>query len=328
MKVSVVIPVHNKAPWLKASIDSVLAQSYSDFELIAVDDLSTDDSLQVLRSIDDSRMRVVQCERNLGPAGAAQRAMDLAQGEYIVRMDADDEMMPDRIMRQVAFMDAHPEIGACGAHQQVMGSTDVMRASLTDEECRAGVLFQIPMFQPSTIYRRQIMLEHGVRFMDDWPRYGEDWWLQARLMRVTQVANIDAPLVSYRVGEQNIRARGNRSLQLSVLHQGLFDYYGWPLSEAQLRSHLHSVRWFPEPLVPDDVRAVRRHLDRLALLNSEHATFPEIAFKRRLARVWDEFGFRLPPFGLRVMSAYFAEGGGISGPKLRYMASAWLKGKP
>jgi glycosyltransferase involved in cell wall biosynthesis len=327
MKVSVVIPVHNKAPWLKASIGSVLAQSYRDFELIAVDDLSTDDSLQVLRGIDDARLRVVALERNLGPAGAAQRAMDLAAGEYIVRMDADDEMMPDRIMRQVAFMDANPAIGASGSHQLVMGSTDVMRASLTDAECRAGVLFQIPMFQPTSIYRRQVLVQQGIRFSDDWPRYGEDWWLQARLLRVTQVANIDAPLLSYRVGEQNVRARGNRTQQLSVLHRGLFEFHGWPLSDEQLRAHLHSVKWFPEPLLPADVRAVRRHLDRLARLNAEHRTFPGHAFDERLHRVWDELGYRLPPFGLKAMAAYLAAGGGDA-RKLRYMAASWLKGRP
>ena len=90
MKVSVVIPVFNKAPYLKACLDSVFAQSFQDFEVVAVDDASTDDSLAILRSCADPRLRIMRNERNMGPGAAAQRAMDAATGEYIIRVDADD----------------------------------------------------------------------------------------------------------------------------------------------------------------------------------------------------------------------------------------------
>ena len=90
MKASVVIPVYNKAPFLKECLESVFAQSFQAFEVIAVDDASTDGSLDVLRSCTDPRLRIIELERNVGPGGAAQRAMDAAQGEYILRVDADD----------------------------------------------------------------------------------------------------------------------------------------------------------------------------------------------------------------------------------------------
>lgn len=327
MKASVIIPVHNKAPWLRESIGSVLGQSFSDFELICVDDRSTDDSLEVLRAIDDPRLRVIALERNLGPAGAAQRATDAAIGEYVVRMDADDIMMPDRIESQVAFMESNPAIGASGSHQAVLGREhEIMRASLTDAECRAGIFFQIPMFQPTTIYRRGILVGHGIRFEDDWPRYGEDWWYQSRLLRVTQLANIDRPLLRYRVGDQNMRTGRDRSADLKLLYGWLFDAYGWPIDEEGMRAHFHAVKWFPRPLGADDVRAVAAHLQRLRRLNAERGTFPEPGFSERLDRMWHELGFRLPAFGWSAMRAYMRER--MPPPaQLRYMLTSWITGR-
>jgi glycosyltransferase involved in cell wall biosynthesis len=328
MKVSVVVPVYNKAPWLEESFASIFAQTFQDFEVIAVDDRSTDGSMEILRRFDDPRLRVVQLERNMGPAGAAQRAMDLATGEYVVRMDADDVMLPDRLARQVAFMDADPGIGASGGHQIVLGSTtDIMRASLTDEECRSGVLFQIPLFQPASIYRRSVLVEHGVRFLDDWPRYGEDWWFQARLLRVTRVGNIDAPLVQYRVGPQNIRAGHDRTSMLRTLFGGLFAFYKWPVSEEGLRAHLHVQKWFPEKLNAEDVRKVAAHLRWLSDQNKLTGTFPDRAFDQWLRRAWTEFGYRLPRFGLRVMKTYVNEGPWPSMRQLRYMVTSWATGR-
>lgn len=327
MKVSVIIPVHNKAPWLRESIGSVLAQTFRDFELICVDDLSTDDSLEVLRSIDDPRIRVIRLERNLGPAGAAQRATDAATGEYVLRMDADDIMMPDRIEAQVAFMEAHPDIGASGSHQAVLGREhEVMRASLVDAECRAGILFQIPMFQPTTIHRRELLVRHGIRFEDDWPRYGEDWWYQSRLLRVTRLANIDRPLLRYRVGDQNMRTGRDRSADLKLLYGWLFDAYGWPIDEAGMRAHFHAVKWFPKPLIAEDVRAVAAHLQRLRELNAERTTFPEPEFGARLDRMWHELGFRLPAYGWPVIRAYLHEKMPPAS-QLRYMLTSWITGR-
>ena len=324
MKVSVIVPVSNKAPWLKEGFQSIFDQSFRDMEVIAVDDRSTDNSVDLLRGMGDPRLRVVQLERNLGPAGAAQRATELATGEYVVRMDADDVMFPHRIAEQVAFMDANPEIGVSGSHQLVLGTTDLlMRAQLTDDECRAGIMFQIPVFQPTSIYRRSVIVEHDIRYEDHWPRYGEDWWYQARLLKVTRFANIDRPLLHYRVGDQNTRTGRDRSADLTTLYKGLFDAYDWPIEAEEMRSHFHAVKWFPKPLMPDDIGSLADHLQHLRTLNAERSTFPEPAFTTRLERVWSELGYRLPPFGLKVMLAYMRVRRPSIG-QLRYMLTSWI----
>lgn len=122
MKVSVVIPVYNKGPFLREAVDSILAQTFKDFELICVDDKSTDNSLEILRGVQDPRLRIIEQPVNGGPAAAANAGFDAARGEYIVRMDADDIAVPERIAVQVAFMDAHPELVLSGGQVQLFGT--------------------------------------------------------------------------------------------------------------------------------------------------------------------------------------------------------------
>ena len=115
MRVSVIIPVYNKAPFLREAVDSILNGTFTDMEVIAVDDKSTDESLAILKSITDTRMRIIELPQNLGPAGAANAGMDAATGEYIVRMDADDIALPQRFAVQVDAMRRQPELILLGS---------------------------------------------------------------------------------------------------------------------------------------------------------------------------------------------------------------------
>jgi glycosyltransferase involved in cell wall biosynthesis len=204
MKVSVVVPVYNKAPWLRECVDSILAQTFNDFELILVDDKSTDNSLEILRAYTDPRLRVVALPHNLGPAGAVQRAMDLAQGEYIARIDADDIMMPRRLELQVAYMDAHPRVGASGGGVRMFGDEDRMWSfPAEDKACRALLLFDVPVSQGGSILRTSLLRKHDIRYRDEWPRTGEDWLFWASVARHAELGNIPEPVIMYRRGAHN-----------------------------------------------------------------------------------------------------------------------------
>jgi glycosyltransferase involved in cell wall biosynthesis len=201
MKVSVVIPVHNKAPYLRECLDSVFAQTFSDFEVIAVDDRSTDDSLAVLRSYTDPRLQVVVQERNGGPATAVRTAMDRAKGEYIIRMDADDVAMPERFAAQVDFMDAHPDIGISGSRVVELHDPTAERSVLLDADALlAESFFTVPVFQPTAIYRRSVLVAYGLAFQPEWPRIGEDWLFYVHASAVTRFGNIDRALVRRYLG--------------------------------------------------------------------------------------------------------------------------------
>ena len=327
MRCSVVIPVYNKAPFLKACFESVFAQTFGDFEVIAVDDASTDGSLEMLRSMTDARLRIIELPANLGPAGAAQRGIDAAIGEYIVRMDADDVMLPERIAEQIAFMDNALDVGASGTSVRLLDRPDTTRVMLTDDaDLRAGMLFRIPLLQPTSIYRRSVLVEHSIRMDDHWPRSGEDWLYQLRLLKVTRFANIAKPLLLYRDAGQGISHGRDRSGDLRMLYTAICGSYGWPVEEEDLRSHFHAMSHFPEPLVAEDVRAMKRYLARLVDRNNAFKTFPDEVFARRLDAVWDALAYQVPRFGLSTTLAYFANDQRRSFAKIRYQVAALLSG--
>ncbi len=328
MKVSVVVPVYNKAPYLRECFESIFSQTYTDFELIAVDDRSTDESLALLRAMRDPRLRVIELEKNLGPSGCAQRGFHAATGEYIVRMDADDVMFPERIAKQIAFMDAHPAVGASGSHMELYHQPGVYRkAVLADVDCRAASLFHIPIYQPSSIYRRAVLVRHDLKFDDAWPRYGEDWFFQLRLLKVTQVANMDEALVRYRVGQQNISYGRDNHNDLRTLFTEVLSWYGLPADETNLRQHIHAIKFYPQKLRPQEVSELKHYLSGLREAVHARSIFNAAAFDRRIDRVWDDLAFQLPRFGWKTMWAYLRCDHRPAFAKFRYLLSSSLKGK-
>lgn len=327
MKASVVLPVYNKAPFLKACLDSVLAQSFKEYELIAVDDASTDDSRAVLRSIMDPRLRIIELDRNVGPGGAAQRAMDESKGEYILRVDADDVMLSDRFERQIALMDREPSIGASSGHVQLMRDPSILyRVPLEDADCKARLLFSVALNQQVTIYRSSVLRQHGIRFGDDWPRYGEDWIQHLQLARVTRFKNIDAPLAVYRTGENNISSQRDRAADLRSLYRHVFAHFGLPITDEELELQLATVNCFPRAFTPADVHAYKVWLRRLVATNEERGLFDGAALQREVDRIWRALLYRLPDFGMKSTLAYLKSGPQLDLPRAYYLLAGSIKG--
>ena len=114
LRVSIVMPAYNAAPFLRQAVDSILSQTFTDFEFIVVDDGSTDSTLAILDGYSDPRIRVIKSEHNLGLPGALNLGLSAARGEYIARMDADDVSLPERLMKQVSWLDENPETSVLG----------------------------------------------------------------------------------------------------------------------------------------------------------------------------------------------------------------------
>lgn len=304
MKVSVVVTVFNKEPFLKECFDSILAQDLDDFEVIAVDDWSTDSGPDLIRAIDDRRVRMIRTERNLGPAGAAQRGIDLARGQYIVRVDADDICLPGRFSRQVELMDARPDLCASGGHLRLFGAEEgLWRFPVGEDACRAEVLFGNPIAQPTAIMRADFLRKHNLRFGDDWPRIGEDWMLWARMLQHGSMDNIDAPLVEYRRGAQNSTHGTRRADYRSVILEDVFALYGIPFDQERCALHLMALRSFRSK--PDErlIAGFYGWLQELKELNTRRRLFPEPAFTERLDRAWQDLFYMVsdidPLLGLR-----------------------------
>ncbi len=199
-KITVLLPVYNGQHYIAKAIDSVLSQTFGDFELLIVDDGSTDDTARIIGAFRDSRIRMVRNERRLKLSGALNRGLDLARGQYIARMDADDICLPKRLAIQAAFMDRHPEIGICGAHTQIFGMKkwEIHRAPVGRENVRAHLLFDNPFVHPAVMLRRAFFDQHGLRYNGDYYPT-EDYELWSRALQFFAGDNIDRVLLRYRL---------------------------------------------------------------------------------------------------------------------------------
>lgn len=326
MKVTVLIPVYNKAPYLKDCLDSVFSGTWTDLEVVAVDDASTDESLAVLKGYNDPRLRIIALPTNLGPAGAANRGLDEARGEYIVRLDADDINVPDRIAKQVAYMEAHPEVGASGGALTLFGSTDVTwRFPLTNAEAQAQLLFGVPVSQGASILRRSVLEAHHLRYDPRWPRVGEDWLFWARMGRVTAFGNLPDVLTLYRRGEQNISHGRDKVKDHEVILRALFSALDIPLTDEQLELHLMALKLFRRPPTADRIRALRAWMDSLLAMNNERALFPKEAFAQRVERAWSELYHYLPKYGTGLALEHLRLSGAFPWDRVSYLAKVRIK---
>ena len=329
IKVSVVVPVYNKAPYLSECFDSIFTQSFTDFEVIAVDDASTDNSLEILRSFGDPRLRVLSNPTNKGPGLTAQHAMDQANGEYIIRVDADDVLLPQRFIEQVGYMDAHPEIGISGTNIKILGRNEVIKRPTHPNACKVQLLFGVAVMQPTSIYRRSVLQEHDLRFRPEWPRYGEDWMFQARASRKLRFSNLDDVTVHYRRGDQGVSFGRDRSSELPDCVNFAFEELGCPPpSPAEMNVHLWSINLFSEPPTGHSVKFFRQWLNKLENINSRTGTFDPDALHTRLENAWRQLLYHLPKHGKAPILTYIREGGMLDLRRIYFILRTMLSEKP
>ncbi len=203
--VSVVVPVYNTARYLPAAIESVLAQTYPHFELILVDDGSTDGSAAIARAYArrDPRVRVLCNERNLGIVRTRNRAFAAAHpaSTYFAVLDSDDVCLPDRLARQVAFLETHRDHALVGGHIRVIdergAEVGVRRYPLTHAEIVRVITRYSPVAQPTVMIRRSALAAVGV-YRERFPR-GHDYDLWLRMAARFPIANLDAYTLHYRI---------------------------------------------------------------------------------------------------------------------------------
>ena len=202
--VSVCVPVYNAAPYLRECIDSILAQSFADFELLLADDGSTDDSRAIIRSYADPRVRLIEREHDY--IATLNALLDAARGKYVARMDADDRMLKDRLRTQVDYMEAHPEIDLLGGGMLYIGEQsgfhmpDVVGRAVSV----ADLLKRNVFYHPTVMMRRATMQAHGLRYDREFI-YAEDyrlWMVMAR--EGLHLENLSILLGEYRVTSQRV----------------------------------------------------------------------------------------------------------------------------
>jgi hypothetical protein len=207
------LPTCNDLRFLPEAVQSILGQTHRDFELVVIDDGSTDQTAGYLQSLGDPRVRVIRLETNRGVTAALNVGLAQCQGKYVARMDADDIAEPDRLRRQFEFLESHSEIGILGSSRLLIGEHGApisLAPAMTDDlSIRWKCLLGNPLAHPTVMLRREIFLSYDLNY-----RSAQDYELWTRLLPLTQAANLAEPLVRYRIRASSI-SRSRRAEQLA-----------------------------------------------------------------------------------------------------------------
>ncbi len=243
---------HNSAPFIAQAIESVLGQTFSDFELIIADDGSTDRTRDVANSYRDARIRLTASDQNMGPAAARNRAIRIARGRYIAIQDSDDVSLSERLQTQVDYMDRHAEVVVVGAE---MIETDKQGnhcgrwlQPCGDVNIKWELLFRLPFNHPTLLMRGAALSRAGLYPEDPELRYVEDYDLLVRVASQGVCANLAFALYKYRryqgavcrkhaTQQRQQGERVSRHAISTILGSAHWEPEFWPVVQKFLYSH-------------------------------------------------------------------------------------------
>jgi glycosyltransferase involved in cell wall biosynthesis len=297
--VTVLMPVHNGAAHLPAALESILGQTFTDFELLVIDDGSTDATPDILRAVADPRLRVVTHAKNIGLVPTLNEGLELARGELVARQDHDDISHPERLQKQIDFLHTHPDCALVGteAHATIGDESKAYRLlrPLRPESIRWYLCFDNAFIHSSVLFRRAWIQRDFGGYARSF--HSEDYALWSRVAGSHPTANLAEPLLCYR--EHALSATGS----MSPAHAVAFDDATRVIREENLRT------LFADLATPDDARVLSTYrrdfnaasaeaflqvFDRLATVHAgrveDHAEF-----RRVCAIQLAELAYRLLP---------------------------------
>lgn len=300
-RVSVVIPVYNREPYIGAAIASVLAQTVQDFELLVIDDGSTDGTRDVVRSFHDERIRLLCHESNRGVASARNAGLDAARGDYLAFLDSDDVALPERLAEQVAFLDRHPDHAAVGAWIDWMDDRGrptgrVKRRPLRPDDVSALRLFRQGIENTASMARTTVLRQyrHDERF-----EVSEDFDLWARIAADRPIANQGKVLVLRRAHvQQTSKGRDEQTRHYrQAIYARQLAALGVAFTEEDLTRHHLLRRMRKSGFTPDRayVDWAEAWLRGLHTANARVHRYPEPALSRLLGGFWGKVCWNAVP---------------------------------
>ena len=243
--VSVILPVYNAEEFIAYSIRSILNQTFSDFELILINDGSSDQSEQIILSFQDERIRYYKNNSNLKLIETLNRGLAFAKGKYIARIDADDVCYLDRFEKQVVFLENNLEYGIVGSFAETFGNKqEVLKYVEEDEDIRYALITHNPYIHSTVMIRTSVLKDYHLKYKAD-QLHVEDYDLWIRMMKYSKGKILPVVLLKYRIhGNQisnlnsDIQNKNTINIQLKYINN-----LGFDLEESFF---LHSILFFKQ----------------------------------------------------------------------------------
>lgn len=247
-RLTVLMPVYNAENYLKQAIESILNQTYKDFDLLIINDGSTDKSAAIVQSFSDDRIIFIENEQNMGIVKTLNRGIDLIKGDYIVRMDSDDICLPQRFEKQLSFMDQHPAIAVAGSSIELFNDEGVRKTITVETDpkrIRTQLMFEAALKHPSVIIRTSVLKENDYLY-DIEHKATEDLGLWQKLSFNHDLGNIEEVLLEYRDNEFGItrtaeKNQTERDLAHMRVYEQLFNHLNMSYTENDLMAYRNFI---------------------------------------------------------------------------------------
>lgn len=284
-KITVLLPVYNCELYVQTAIESILNQTYTDFEFLVIDDASTDATVSIIKKLEDSRMQLIEKPVNSGYTNSLNYGLQIAKGKYIARMDADDISHPERFAQQIAYLEAHPEVVVCGTAYKIIGNDKSIAIPENHEAIKIGLLWGNCISHPSVMIRKKILNEYSIQY-DTSKEPAEDYDMWVRLLSMGKLHNLQEVLLQYRVyGNQVSRKRAEEQKKNDVQAKfKMLQYLGisWDIHE-----HHFLERNFRKTDAIDfkDLKIFKQIQHKLALANAVNGFFEPNGFSQYLDKL-------------------------------------------
>ena len=300
--------VYNGASYLNDSIESVLNQTFTDFEFIIIDDASTDNSRLIIQENQrkDSRIRLIKHSTNKGLSVRLNEALDLSNGEYIARMDADDVCLPFRFDCQLEYLDRHTKVDICGSYVRYFGSESYINKLPCDhDDIIMELLFGCPLAHPTVVFRKQRVMEYNLSYCTT-VKYAQDYNLWVSASRYLMFANISKVLLNYRYHSTSISST-KRQVQLNSARDSqlkMFVYWGISKEDFEIYSDTLNKDRFSRSL--NDIVLLHKLFQKLLSLNLKNNLVNQDKLQSFLSRRLFWACFYATRNGIKIVSIYFS----------------------
>ena len=199
-KITVLMPVYNCELFIKEAIESILNQTYSDFEFLIIDDASTDQTISIIKKFSDPRIQLIEKPLNTGYTNSLNHGLEIARGEYIARMDGDDISLPERLEKQFIFMEANEAVVVCGTLYRIIGTDKICDHPSDHDAIKVKLISGCYIAHPTVMLRSEFIRGYNIQY-DVEMEPAEDYDLWSRLVFMGKLANLNEVLFYYRVHE-------------------------------------------------------------------------------------------------------------------------------
>lgn len=281
-KVSVILPVYNCEKYIRESIESVLNQTFEDFELLIIDDCSTDSTIAIMETFNDSRIKLIRKDENTGLIRSLNYAISIAKGEYIARMDGDDICLPHRFEKQVRFLEQNPNIILCGSAIQIINEDSILQHPLVHEEIIVKLCFGTSFCHPAIMGKTAVFKEN---LYDHKFKHAEDYDLWTRLAFKGELANLEEVLLLYRIHDEQVSQLNNK-YQTTIGYSSQFRMFEPIISfETDTYKKMHIAFKKQNSYTIDDFKNSLIFFDLLQKGNAKNKVYENKLFNNKLKKI-------------------------------------------